>query len=181
MVSDIAIDPAVASILGLAAAILGVAAIPTARRRVAETAIRRLLGQTVDIPASEPVVNGTLREAVHDHIDPSDVRIVTADGSYYATDRDGVESLARIGDALDWLPYRPERFDCEEYAELLVVLAAFVAGVNACGVVYDWSGTHAYNVVVTAGGEAVFVESQSGEIVDVGAGLYALDDAPVIF
>jgi len=181
MVSDIAIDPAVVSILGLAAATLGVAAIPTARRRVAETVIRRLVGRTVDIPASEPVDNETLRKAVHEHIDPSDARIVTADGSYYATDRDGVQSLARIGDALDWLPYRPERFDCEEYAELLVAIAAFVAGVNACGVVYDWSGSHAYPVFVTVDGEAVFVESQSGEIVDVGEGIYTLDDATVIF
>lgn len=181
MVSDIAIDPAVASIIGLAAAILGVAAIPTARRRVAETAIRRLVAQTVDIPASEAVSNETLREVIHDHIDPSDVRIVTADGDYYATDRSGVGTLAQIGDALDWLPYRPDRFDCEEYAELVVVIAAFVGGVNAVGVVYDWSGSHAYPVFVTADGEAVFVESQTGEIVNVGEGLYALDDATIIF
>jgi hypothetical protein len=89
--------------------------------------------------------------------------------------------LARIGDALDWLPYRPERFDCEEFAELLVIVAAFVGGVNACGVVYDWSSRHAYPVFVTTDGEAVFVESQSGEIVSVGEGSYALDDATVIF
>ncbi|AFH21856.1 hypothetical protein OSG_eHP11_00045 [environmental Halophage eHP-11] len=181
MFSDITLDPAVVSIFGLAAAILGVAALPTARRRVVETTIRRLLARWVDTPTSEPIEESTIREAVHDHIDPSDVRIVTADGSYYATDRDGVESLARIGDALDWLPYRPDRFDCEEYAELLVAIAAFVGGVNACGVVYDWSGGHAYNVVVTTDGEAIFVESQTGEIVTVGEGSYALDDATIIF
>jgi len=181
MFSDITLDPAVVSIVGLAAAIVGVAAIPTARRRVVETTIRRLLARWIDTPTSEPIKKSTLWGAVHEHIDPKDVRIVTADGSYYATDGDGVESLARIGDALDWLPYRPDRFDCEEYAELVVALAAFGAGVNAVGVVYDWSGGHAYNVVVTSDSEAVFVESQTGEIVDVGEGNYALDDATVIF
>jgi len=181
MLSDITLDPAVVSILGLAAATLGVAAIPTARRRVAETAVRGLLARWIDTPTSQPIEENTIREAVHEHIDASDVRIVTADGSYYATNRDGVESLARIGDALDWLPYRPERFDCEEYAELVVMLAAFVGGVNAVGVVYDWSGSHAYTVFVTSDGEAIFVESQTGEIVDVGEGSYALDDATIIF
>jgi len=181
MLSDITLDPAVVSILGLAAAILGMAALPTARRRVAETAIRGLLARWIGTPTSESIGESTLREAVHEHIDRSDVRIVTADGSYYATDRDGVRSLAQIGDALDWLPYRPERFDCEEYAELLVALAAFVGGVNACGVVYDWSGSHAYTVFVTSDGEAVFVESQTGEIVDVGEGNYTLNDATIIF
>jgi hypothetical protein len=181
MVSDITLDPVVVSILGLAAAIVGVAALPTARRRVAETAIRRLLAQWIDTPTSEPIKKSTLWGAVHEHIDPKDVQFVTADGSYYATDRDGVESLARIGDALDWLPYRPDRFDCEEFAELVVALAAFVGGVNAVGVVYDWSGSHAYNVVVTTDDEAIFVESQTGEIVSVGEGDYALDDATIIF
>jgi len=34
---------------------------------------------------------------------------------------------------------------------------------------------------VTTDGEAIFVESQTGEIVDVGGGSYALDDATIIF
>lgn len=69
---------------------------------------------------------------------------------------------------VDLLPYRPERFDCEDYSFLYKTMAALFLGVNAVGVVIDWSGGHAYNIVVTSVGHVHFVEPQNGELVHVG-------------
>jgi len=143
-----------------------------------ETAIRNFLADNINgLPApnqaevAEEYVVETIQEAT-----PEDTEILTLDGTYYApTTAEDATVLFVIGEILSWFPYRPERFDCENYASFMATLSALVFGINTVAVVIDWSESHAYNLVVTAEGEAIAIEPQSGEVVELGAGDYSME------
>lgn len=90
-----------------------------------------------------------------------DVEYIWLDKHYFAPDRLMVDMTKLVG----LLPYRPERFDCEDYAALYKVVHSFVLGVNAVGIVIDWSGGHAYNIVIKSDGSVSLIEPQSNTVV----------------
>jgi hypothetical protein len=138
----------------------------------------RLLGTaTAEIP--EDTVRAATRDALP-AFETGDGEIVTSDGTFYAA-RD-TTALAPLADCLAVLPYRPTRFDCENFAGAYRTLAAFVLGVNAVGVVYDWSASHAYTLLVDADGEARLYEPQADREVELGeSDLYVGEDVLVMF
>lgn len=134
-----------------------------------------IAASTEEIPRDE--LHETLSEDAGD-----DVTIKFTDTNYYAPTPSSVPAIQALGSAQVWLPYRPDRFDCENYAQAVSVLSAFVAGANAVGVVIDWGGNHAYNAIVDSEGELYFYEPQSLRMVELGESeRYQFEHALVIF
>ena len=112
--------------------------------------------------------------------DGDDWELTISDGTYYAPT--SVEGLAPLGDLTAALPYSPKRFDCENYARFYRVLAALLLGVNSIAVVFDWSGGHAYNLIVTADGDGRLYDPQYDRFVELGeSDLYVGEDVHVVF
>jgi hypothetical protein len=69
------------------------------------------------------------------------------DGTYYATD---LETLKKIID-WDWTDtrkYLVDTFDCDKFAMYFKARVSIDFGINAIGVILDYSSAHAYNLVI---------------------------------
>lgn len=135
-----------------------------------ESRIRGLLAQLGLV--SHPTVTEVGRDEVKSALEgafggPDSPKLVFTDSTYTATDRAGIGQISEY-DILRYAPYRPEVYDCEEFAQLFDVSAELVYGISAIGVCYDWGEGHAYNVVVLDDGSVICYEPQEGELVDVG-------------
>jgi len=146
-----------------------------------ETALRNYLANAgLPTPKQTEVSKQHVLESINEAVPDEDADILTLDGTYYApTTRAEAEKMLILGDILDYFPYRPDRFDCENYALFLSSLTALIFGVNTVALVVDWSEGYAYNLVVTAQGDAFAVESQTGEVVELGEGGYDLSNGEV--
>lgn len=91
---------------------------------------------------------------------------------------------------VDKFQYVADRRDCDDYAKYLWGQVPMRLKVNGIGLVCDYSGGHAYNVVVTFEGDGppilAFVEPQTDQFVAVGDQLtqteiYALENWEVYF
>jgi hypothetical protein len=69
------------------------------------------------------------------------------DGEYYTTD---IDSLKRITewDWTDTRKYITDTFDCDKFALYFKSRMAIDFGINAIGVILDYSATHAYNLLI---------------------------------
>jgi hypothetical protein len=95
--------------------------------------------------------------------------------------REDVSLLRVLGGVLSWFPYRPARFDCEDYGKFMSALVPLVLGTNTVALVVDFTGGHAYNAIVTADGDVLFYEPNGDEIVTLGeSGAYQLKRGVVI-
>lgn len=189
----ITIPSAVAPILGLIVAVISAYLGSRSERgkRAAiqfETELRRIVDRRLGIPTpstqelSEDDLDDALVEAIPAYDGSSDpVDVVYSDGIWLAPDPADVDLLQSLTSATQWLPYRPERFDCENFAAAFRTLSAFVAGSNTVGVVYDWSSEHAYNVLVDSSGEVYIYEPQDDRTVDIGEEKYELENALIVF
>jgi len=183
--------PLIGTIAAIVSAYLGSRSESSKRAAIKfETELRRILDDRLGLPSPatheipEDDLDAALVEAIpaYDGGDePSEIDVVTSDGIWLAPPPGDLGLVRTLASAPQWLPYRPERFDCENFAAAFRTLAAFIAGTNTVGVVYDWSAGHAYNVIVDAEGSVQFYEPQSDEIVEIGDGDYRLDDALIVF
>ena len=123
--------------------------------------------------------------------DSQAVQDALASSSLYRLQPILVDSKYRAMNVADWKTvlaattdaykhYRPEYFDCDDFARCQAALVSLKFNVNGCGQVYDESGEHSYNVIlVSEDGKSVhtrIVEPQAGAILDpdqVGTGHYA--------
>jgi len=103
------------------------------------------------------------------------------DGTYFAPDPDDIDLIINVASITRLLPYRPERYDCENFAGFAWTLSALVLGINTVGLVVDYSGSHAYNVVVDAEGNAHWFEPQTGKRVQIGEENFPLENADIMF
>ena len=69
------------------------------------------------------------------------------DGRYYVPTLETFKKMVEW-DWTDAKKYELDRFDCDKYAVTFKARMAFEFGVNSIGVVVDYDGGHAYNVVV---------------------------------
>ncbi|ELZ84398.1 hypothetical protein C453_12666 [Haloferax elongans ATCC BAA-1513] len=186
------VPPAVASIIALAMTALG--AFLAGRKGRAhdlavdvETELRELFDEqgVFPSPATAEVdrddVDAALAEAIPRYEESTTIETVFSDGTYLAPVAADVPLLRTLAGGVSWLPYRPERFDCEQYAQAFAVFTAFLAGTNTVGIVLDWSGNHAYNVIVTAAGGVRFYDPYEDTFVAIGEGKYRLENALIIF
>lgn len=141
---------------------------------------------SIDLPENIEATSDDIEAAVREEFgDSAADSIMFLDGRYYAPEEDGFDTMRRY-DITEFLPYRPARFDCENFAQMFQVLSAFAFGVNSVAVVIDWSGGHAYNLVYLADGSLRLYEPQTDEVVELGDSLsdtenYTMDNVDIIF
>ena len=142
-----------------------------------ETFIRkRLAGYGIPdydvVEQDSEFLKGMLQHYADEHGVEPDVDWMFLDKTYFVPDRQP-EDFDRL---VDLMLYRPERFDCDDFALMYKSAYALFHGINAIGFVVDWDGTsHAYNIVWTHDG-VVLVEPQNGNVVVPGeSDMYAFD------
>jgi len=91
--------------------------------------------------------------------------------SYYVAPK-AIEPLLKLGQPVAELESGKEPVDCEDYAQLWASLQCFAHDINAVGWVIDDDATHAYNCVVTASEEVVWIEPQQNRVVELGEPLF---------
>lgn len=153
-----------------------------------ETKLRDILDNRLGVPTpetqrlAESEIEAAVTAATPGDTAAKRLNILTLDGVYLAPIPQDVSVIRLLAGATSWLPYRPERFDCEQFAVGFKTLAAFLAGTNTVGIVHDWEANHTYNVIVEADGTARFYEPQEDSFVEPGSGNYSLSgDVMVIF
>jgi hypothetical protein len=115
------------------------------------------------------------------------VRVVMTDGTYFAPTNPSTMVEAKDFNVFEYVPYRPDFFDCENFAMAYKVFSAFLWGTNCVGVAFDWSAGHAYNIIVYADGTVQLYEPQESKVVEFGDVLagsdpdYKLDNGLVLF
>lgn len=134
--------------------------------------------EQVDIGFTEQAVKEVLPEGVKYN---QDVTTIHTDGKYFAVTPDSLDDLRAIGTITKYLPYRPERFDCEDHAELFSTLSTLFGGINAVGTVHDWSAGHSYNLIVQSDGTPILYEPGSDTIVTLDGENYTLEHATIVF
>jgi hypothetical protein len=155
-----------------------------------ETAVRNFIEAETNgtMPSSIPVkkahLEDTIAEAYGDDIAEEAYFL---DGEYWTSSLLDFEQIRAL-DVIESLPYRPARFDCENYAFLFQTIVALVFGINTVGVVLDFEAGHAYNIIYTNGGTLKLYEPQDGKYVQVGDSLdsdeeseYTLENSVLIF
>lgn len=153
-----------------------------------ETQLRNLLAEEFAsvVPSSTEVRQEDITASISGQYGPEAAEnILFLDGRYFATDADGFDSMDRL-DVIEYLPYRPARFDCENFADLFKTISALIYGVNTVGVVIDWDGGHAYNIVYLEDGRVFLYEPQTGDRPQVGDALsddesYTMDNVDIFF
>ena len=83
-------------------------------------------------------------------------------------------------DPTDDKGYAADRFDCDNFSFTFKARVGRQYGINAIGVVIDYSSAHAYNVVVFLDGTAKIFEPQSDEWPALGSGNYKFESGLVI-
>lgn len=170
--------PFLAALSGAATAPIMIRDIPTTLSSIA----RGLSDiSTAVAAATEPIDRSEIQDAVASAAG-EDVAIKWTDGDYYAPQPEAVPVVRGLGGAAQtWLPYRSDRYDCDNFSAGFQTLAALLAGTNAVGIVLDWGASHAYAIIVDSDGELHAVEPQSGQSVALGEEMYRLNDALIIF
>ncbi|MFA1612065.1 hypothetical protein [Halobellus rubicundus] len=143
-----------------------------------ETAFREFIREELDLvgvsPAQAELSRAELESALTSALDgyhptedsPVDVRVW--DGRHFAPAPEALDSLATIGRVLETMPYRPARFDCENFAGFYWSFAPLIFGVNTVALVNDTSAGHAYNLIVDAEGGIHVYEPQDAVFLELG-------------
>lgn len=101
------------------------------------------------------------------------------DGKYYLPSQRDAWRIIEWSQ-VNTIPWQRDQYDCDDHAEALRHdFRKF--GVNSCGFIVDWSGGHAYNVLVFPDGQWWFLEPQADRIVAIGAGIYELERGEIWF
>ena len=112
-------------------------------------------------------------------------RIRAVDGNYFVLPAATLELILERS-SLDELVWTPDRFDCDDFAICLKAEFARQFMINSVGIVYDWSGKHAYSAAVIYNAkrqlELRTIEPQSDKTVKMGeAPMYAARAGLLIF
>lgn len=154
-----------------------------------ETDLRQLL-RDQDIFPSPKVRRETssfVEESLKENIDGYDggsvpFNVYTSDGTYYLPANKSTMTEAKQFNPFEYLPYRPERFDCEDYASAYMTFAAFLFGTNGVGTIYDFGAGHAYNIILYSDGSIELYEPQTGQVVEPGSeDKYSLESGMIVF
>ena len=154
-----------------------------------ETEFRELLTEQGIFPSpkvkreSKEFVEQALIEEI-EAFDGSSVPIdlYQSDSDYFLPVSPETMKEAKTFNIFQYFPYRPTRFDCEDYASAYMTFAAFLFGTNGVGTVYDYSSAHAYNIILYSNGTIELYEPQTGEVVETGPDTdYSLKSGMIVF
>ena len=99
------------------------------------------------------------------------LRHVPKDRVYYTVNESQIDQALHRNRVSENI-YIPDEYDCEDFAEELKVGLTHL-GITACGVVYDQSASHAYNILAEWNGcdfQATAIEPQTDKRVTIGTG-----------
>ena len=115
----------------------------------------------------------------------SGVSALFADSRYYCLHQDAWDAI--LAATVDRNKYIPERFDCDKFARWWDGVVGHNYEVNGKGIVLDFSGEHAYNIVFVWNGDgktpsltARFMEPQENKFVDLGSHHHILTRGVII-
>lgn len=106
------------------------------------------------------------------------------DKRYHLTTPDDFSKIVE-DTVIDHRNYRKAKFDCEDFAFSFKSIVAHKYGLNSVGVVIDYGGKHAYNVVMFEDGTTELFEPQNDTLVTTGDTMsdheaYTMEDGFII-
>ena len=107
------------------------------------------------------------------------MEIFALDNKYQVTTQKDMKKI------IDWdwtdnKKYVAEKYDCDNFAFSFKAMVDKRFGLNGVGLVIDYSGGHAYNIVVFQDGSVKIFEPQSDRWPKVGRGQYKFQNGSVI-
>jgi len=76
------------------------------------------------------------------------------DDKYYTTDMDTMKQIIKW-DWTDTRKYLEDTFDCDKFATYFKSRMAIDYGINAIGIILDYSSAHAYNIIITKDSQGI--------------------------
>ena len=123
-------------------------------------------------------IDESLLEAIEEY--EINVKRILLDTKYYLCGRKELEDILSSG-LIETIKYKSNIFDCDNFALLFSALVNLEIGINSVGIVIDYTGGHAYNLVILSDGKVVFIEPQNNQIVELKEeGLYQLKHGVII-
>ena len=101
------------------------------------------------------------------------------DSKYWVCDRSEFDKIVQW-DWTDKKQYISEKYDCDNFAFSFKATVDRQFHLNCVGLVIDWSGGHAYNLVVFKDGTWSAFEPQSDSWPSLGQGMYKFESKIVI-
>jgi hypothetical protein len=147
-----------------------------------------LFGSTEENKRTKPDISRTEKDgsfvggAVNDYLDEhaKDGTRLPLDGTYYTVSKEDMRSISSW-ERTNRHDYEKAEYDCENFALSFMSSAQREFGVTTIGLVIDWSGTHAYNMLVYEDGSVELFEPQNDNIVEPGdADRFAFERVRVI-
>lgn len=155
-----------------------------------ETELRKYIEKELgfDSPEVQEVgrdfIKTMLEEEIPNYSKDEDGPVTTyfSDGTYYIPKNKVDMKNAKMYNFYSLFPYRPDRFDCDNYSESWKNLVPLIWGTNGVGDVRDHSAGHAYNIIVYSDGTIEFFEPQESKVVKLGEDdRYQLEEGVVRF
>ena len=135
-----------------------------------------------DIKRNSHVVHSNVVRAGWEDSIGSDLQLILLDRKYWALPEEVWKDVLQYS-GVDSHAYVDERFDCDDFAWSFKGNVAWKLRVNGVGTVVDFSGSHAYNVIIVVEEEDIvfkFLEPQNDKWV-VGGPMYKMENGFVIF
>ena len=112
--------------------------------------------------------------------DPNDqMKILSLDSKYFLCDDKDIKEIVKW-DWTDSKKYVSNKYDCDNFAFSFKAMVDRKFGLNNVGLVIDYSGGHAYNIVVLANGRGKIFEPQTDGWPRAGTGQYKFQAGSII-
>lgn len=88
--------------------------------------------------------------------------------------------------SVDQIQWHSEMGDCDDIARHFANVCRMKLKINSVGVVFAWSGGHCFNIAIVRDNDSdnlkyVFLEPQSDRKIEVGEGMYNIENALIVF
>ena len=101
------------------------------------------------------------------------------DAKYWVCDREEFNKIVKW-DWTDNKKYVAEKYDCDNFAFSFKAMVDRRFGVNNVGLVIDYSGGHAYNIIVFNDGTVRLFEPQTDKWPRLGTGMYKFEEGKIL-
>jgi len=107
------------------------------------------------------------------------MEIMSLDLKYFLCDETDMKAIIKW-DWTDNKKYVKEKYDCDNFAFSFKAMVDKRFGLNGVGLVIDYSGGHAYNIVVFQDGSVKIFEPQSDRWPKAGRGKYKFQNGSIL-
>ena len=107
------------------------------------------------------------------------MEILSLDSKYFLCDETDMKAIIKW-DWTDNKKYVKEKYDCDNFAFSFKAMVDKRFGLNGVGLVIDYSGGHAYNIIVFQDGSVKIFEPQTDRWPKAGRGQYKFQNGSII-